>query len=253
MQQFAAGFVFYTSHIQKDKAMKKYMILTVLLSALIITAASAQSSGKETRNLKGFTRVNFGVSGNLYIHLGKEFNVTLEGDEDDLKEIITEVSNGKLSIRRDNHFFEFNNEKVTINITMPEITGLGVSGSGRAEITDPVTEADRIELSVSGSGKISVPDLTADNLECSISGSGNINIGKGSADKGEITISGSGNYTGQSMEIDHLNVRVSGSGNCTCLAGDELTASVSGSGNVWYSGNPQVDARVSGSGKVRSK
>lgn len=229
------------------------MILTALLSALIISAASAQSSGKETRDLKGFTRVNFGVSGNLYIHFGNEFKVTLEGDDDYLKEIITEVSNGRLNIKRENHFFEFNNEKVTINITMPEMTGLGVSGSGRAEIDDPVTEADRLELSVSGSGKIIVSDLTADNLECGISGSGNINVGKGSADRGEITISGSGNYSGEAMEIDHLTVRVSGSGNCTCKAGDELTASVSGSGNVWYSGDPKVDARVSGSGRVRSK
>jgi len=219
----------------------------------IMTGISeGQSVTKETRNLKGFSKVNFGISGNLQIKIGPEFSIVLEGEKSDLNEVITELSGDKLIIKQDNWRFNFN-ERVNIYITMPEIEGVGVSGSGKAEILDPLKDADNLSLNVSGSGKLLTAGLEADELNCSISGSGNIIIGgSGSADRGEISISGSGNYTGESFEIDHLEVNVSGSGNCYCKAGDSLKATISGSGNVTYSGNPDIDARTSGSGHVRA-
>lgn len=233
--------------------MKKGIMLVVVAMAVLSFTANAQT--KETRNLDGFTKVSFGISGELYIDFGSSYKVILEGNRDDLEEIITEVSSGKLVVRHDRNNWNFgDNHKVVVHITMPEIDGLSVSGSGKAEITDEVKEADGLELSVSGSGKLLAAGITADELNCSISGSGNIEIeGEGSADRGEIAISGSGNYSGENMEIDHLDIRLSGSGNCMVKVGDELSASVSGSGNVNYIGRPRLDARVSGSGKVRSR
>ncbi|MDO9580084.1 MAG: hypothetical protein Q7J06_05895 [Bacteroidales bacterium] len=52
----------------------------------------SKSVVKETRDLAGFTKVNFGVSGNLYINLGKEFKVVLEGEQSLLENIETNVS-----------------------------------------------------------------------------------------------------------------------------------------------------------------
>jgi Protein of unknown function (DUF2807). len=225
-----------------------------LLFIVVILSGIASGQEKETRNVKGFTKVSFGISGDLKIKIGPEFSVVIEGDKSDLKEVVTEVSGDRLVIKQENWRFNFNfNEKVHVYITMPELNSLGVSGSGNAEVLDPIKGADDLNLSVSGSGKLTTAELEADNLDCSISGSGNIYIGSaGKADKGSISISGSGNYRGESMEIDNLEVHVSGSGNCTCKAGDSLRASISGSGNVSYHGNPKIDARASGSGHVRS-
>jgi hypothetical protein len=223
-----------------------------LLFALAILTSFASGQHKETRDEKGFSKVNFGISGDLKIKIGPEFSVVLEGDKSDINEIITEVSGDKLLIKQENWHFNFN-EKVNVYITMPELSGLSVSGSGKAEVVDPIKNADNLNLSVSGSGRLLTAGVETDNLDCSISGSGNITIGSsGNADRGSISISGSGNYRGESMEIDHLDVHVSGSGNCTCKAGDSLKAGISGSGNVNYYGDPKIDARVSGSGHVRS-
>jgi hypothetical protein len=230
--------------------MKK--LLSVLFIACMVTGiASSQSVIKETRNLKGFTEVNFGIAGDLKIKIGTEFSVVLEGEKNDLEEVITELSGDKLLIKQENWRFDFR-EKVNVYITMPEITGLGVSGSGKAEIVDNVTEADNLNLSVSGSGRLMTAGLVVDALDCGISGSGNIVVGSGNADRADISISGSGGYSGQEFEIDRLDIRVSGSGNCICKVGDSLNASISGSGNVTYDGDPKIDARVSGSGHVRS-
>lgn len=232
--------------------MKKLASFLFVMS-LVIVLAYGQSANKETRNVKGFTKINFGIAGDLKIKIGPEFSVVLEGDKNDLEEIVTEVSGDKLLIKQENWRFNFDN-KVSIYITLPNLNGLGVSGSGKAEILDAIKDADNLSLSVSGSGKILTAGLVADNLDCGISGSGDIIIGsEGNADKGEISISGSGSYTGESFTIDHLDISVSGSGSCLCKVGDSLNARISGSGNVTYIGNPKIDARVSGSGHVRSR
>jgi hypothetical protein len=232
--------------------MKRVIILSAFILAIIASAGNAAGQTKETRDVKNFTKVSFGVSGNLYINIGPEFKVVLEGDKNDLDEIITEVSGGKLVIKKDNWHFNMN-EKITAYVTMPEIDGLGVSGSGKAEIRDAVKGGD-LNLSVSGSGKLFSSQLTVSKLNCSISGSGDINIGtSGNAENAEISVSGSGNYMGEALKIGTADIHISGSGNCTCNVTESLKASVSGSGDVTYEGNPRVDAHVSGSGKVRSR
>jgi len=235
--------------------MKKGIILSAFILSAIVFAgfSSGQSVVTETRDEKGFTKVSFGVSGNLYINLGPEFKVVIEGDKSILDDILTEVSGGRLVIKKENWRMNFN-EKVTVTITMPELIGLGVSGSGKAEIRDAVKTSD-LSLSVSGSGKLYTTDLTLSNLNCGISGSGDIVIGgNGKAGTADISISGSGNYTGEQLKIGSAQVSISGSGNCNCNVTESLKGSISGSGNLTYLGNaPKVDTRVSGSGHVRSR
>jgi hypothetical protein len=234
--------------------MKKTLILTMFIVALVLTSGISEGMNfvKETRNVKGFSKVGFGVSGNLYINIGSEFKVELEGDKALLDDIITDVTGGKLVIKKDNWKWN-NNEKVNVYITMPELSGLGVSGSGRAEIRDAVKTGD-LNLSVSGSGKLYTTDIIATTLDCSISGSGDIFLGgSGNAGSADISISGSGNFSGDPLKIGTASISISGSGNCSCNVSESLKVSVSGSGNVTYLGSPKIDARVSGSGKVRSK
>ncbi len=234
--------------------MKKMVFPALIFLALITFAGTVSGQTSETRQVKDFTKVSFGVPGDLIINFGPEYKLVMEGPERVLQETQTEVNGDRLVIKRDDWKLRFSEEKITIHLTMPELRGLGVSGSGKAEVAEAVKDADDLNLSVSGSGKIVTGDINADRLSCSISGSGDIKLGAGgSIDNGEISISGSGTYNGESVEIDHLTVSVSGSGDCYCKAGDTLEARVSGSGNVSYTGNPKIDARVSGSGHVRSR
>ncbi len=227
--------------------MKRALVFLVIMSlAYGISAGQV----RESRSVKGFTSVGFGIAGNLYIKIGPQFSVELEGDKDELEEVVTELSGDRLQIKQENWRFNLR-EKVNVYITMPELEGLGVSGSGKAEIQSSVKTED-LDLSVSGSGNIYTADLAVENLECRISGSGNIKLGGGNAKDAEVSISGSGIFYGEMTKCETMEVHVSGSGNCTCNVTESLEASVSGSGNVSYAGNPRIDARVSGSGRVRS-
>ncbi|HAX94640.1 MAG TPA: hypothetical protein DCY25_12020 [Bacteroidales bacterium] len=234
--------------------MKKFLPLFFVLAAFLLATSSATGQTKETRNVKNFTKVSYGISGELILRIGPEYSLTIEGDRDDIEEIITNVSGDRLTIRRDNWRMSFRDQdnRVTIYLTMPEVESVGVSGSGRLNIMDPV-EADDLDLSLSGSGRLTTSAVSADDLHCGISGSGGIILGKSSIDEATISISGSGSFSGEEADIDRLEVSISGSGNARFGEVDELNAHVSGSGNVTYTGSPRVNARVSGSGHVRSR
>jgi len=228
--------------------MKRAVLFLVIMS--LVYSISAGQNIKETRDVKGFSTIGFGIAGNLYIKIGPEFSVILEGDKDDLEEVVTEITGDRLQIKHERWRFDFR-ERVDVYITMPELEALGVSGSGKAQVLDEV-RTDDLELSVSGSGNLITADLTVENLECRISGSGNIRLGGGNAEDAEVSISGSGNFEGDEVKVETMEVGVSGSGNCRCYVTGSLEARVSGSGHVTYSGDPRIDARVSGSGRVRS-
>lgn len=228
--------------------MKQHVSL-VLIALLISASCFAQN--KETRNLDGFTKVSFGVAGKLILKQGNKFNVVLEGDKDFLDEIRTEVKGNSLVIRKSNWKL-FQNKKVLVYITMPEVEGLSISGSGLL-VAEGAIESDGLDLNVSGSGDIVLKELEADMIDCGISGSGTIELSGNGADDGDISISGSGKYLGESFELDKLDVSISGSGTCKCWVNSNIEARVSGSGDIYYKGNPNIDARTSGSGKIRKQ
>ncbi len=43
---------------------------------------------KETRSVKDFSRIAFGIAGNLYINIGPSFRVELEGEKSVLENIL---------------------------------------------------------------------------------------------------------------------------------------------------------------------
>jgi hypothetical protein len=230
----------------------KKLLSSAFALLLFVSAATAQDTYKETRNVTGFDEVSFCLAGEVYISIGQGFKVVLEGDKEYLGEVETKVSGGELVIKRES-WVNFNNQKVIVHITMPALNGIDVSGSGKVMVTDPL-KSDDFEADISGSGKIYLKDVTMGDVECDISGSGTLVAeGTGSMKSLEVNISGSGSYKGESTKIGSFEASISGSGNCDCYVTDMLRASISGSGNVSYSGNPKIDASISGSGKVRTK
>jgi hypothetical protein len=230
----------------------KKLLSSVFVLLLFVSAATAQDTYKETRNVTGFDEVSFCLAGEVYISIGQGYKVVLEGDKDYLDEIETKVTGGELVIKRDS-WGNFNNHKVIARITMPALNGVDVSGSGKVTVNDPL-KSDDFEADISGSGKIYLKEVTLGDVEFDISGSGSFVIeGAGTMSSLEVDISGSGSYKGESTKVGTFEAHISGSGSCDCYVTDMLRASISGSGSVWYSGNPKIDASISGSGKVRTK
>ena len=231
----------------KSVAMKKY----ITLIAIITIAFNALGQNKQERKVGEFNEVHFKISGTLYLTQGNTFSVVIEGDEDTIEDIETRVSNDRLIVEwvRPNRWFNGFNGSVDVYVTMKEIEGLAVSGSGVLVGENKLT-SDNLDLSVSGSGRINV-GVDAKDLDISISGSGRIEV-NGNSNYNELAISGSGRFEGLGLQASSYDVKISGSGTAKINVTEAINSKISGSGSIRYKGNPlKVRADVSGSGRVR--
>ncbi len=269
--------------------MKKY-IASALLVLMVTAFASAQS--KEVMKVESFTRIAFRTAGKLYLRQGSPQKVEVEGDRDYIKELDVRVEGGKLIIGREgwsSWSWGRDDDRVTVYVTVPDVEGLSVAGSGDMIVESKITAKDlslnvsgsgsliidadasgdmgadvsgsgKIELKgkcrdfdshVSGSGRVKMDVRIAERAAFGISGSGKI-LATGSAQEVKATISGSGEVLAADLVTDRCDVRISGSGDVEINVNKELDATISGSGSVTYKGNPaHVNSHASGSGHVR--
>ena len=227
--------------------MKKIIGLLALTAIFTITFINQSNAQRETRRVDDFTKVSFGISGNLYIKQGSEQSVELKGD--DLDEIETEVSGGKLRIKYEKSGWNWGRDRVDVYVTIEKLEALTLSGSGKV-YGESLFKTDDLDLSVSGSGDLEL-DIDADRVETGISGSGGVVL-SGDAVSHRISISGSGKLNAEDLETETYRIQISGSGSCRIHATKEIDASVSGSGSIYYKGDPdKVYSSTSGSGKVK--
>lgn len=265
--------------------------LAVLSIMMLFASVVLQAQTKETRNVGTFTKIAFKVPGKLYLRQGSPQKVVIEGKKDILEEIETEVDGARLVIEAEDkwNWNWGNDDEVNVYITVKDIEGLSVGGSGDL-IGETKIIADDISLNVSGSGNMKVEVEASGDMESDVSGSGNIELkgkcesfnsdvsgsgkvimtlnasgnayfgvsgsGKieasGSASRVKTSISGSGKILAANLETNSCEVRIAGSGDVEINVKNELDANITGSGNVRYRGNPsKVNSHSAGSGSVR--
>jgi len=271
--------------------MKKLIYLIAFLLAISIVNAQT----RETRKVDTFTKVSFGVPGKLYLRQGSPQRVEIEGKAEVLKEIDIEVQGERLVIGKEGKWSNWlwsdndDDEEVKVYITMKDIEGLSVSGSGEL-VGETRIVAGNLDLNVSGSGNLKIEADASGDMEADVSGSGNLVVkgkcadfdsdvsgsgkvnldltisaeadfgisgsGKieaaGSASRVKASISGSGKVLAADLVTNSCYVRISGSGDVEINVKNEIDANITGSGTVSYRGTPtKINSHSSGSGSVR--
>jgi hypothetical protein len=224
-----------------------FLMLGLFLSSQVLAK-------EEVREVGPFSKISLKISANVYVLQDDKQSLRIVADSETLEEIITEVKDRTLNIRfpSNNIFKRWDPGKIDIYISVPEVDGLSVSGSGDIVSDDINTRI--LDLLVSGSGNIKIEQLAAEKVTANISGSGNIVLKEGGvASELSARISGSGNVDARGFEAKNVSVQTSGSGNCHVFSNGEIKARISGSGSVYYSGNPAIDSSVSGSGSVKER
>lgn len=201
---------------------------------------------EEIREVSSFQGV--AVSGPFETELSEgEFEVKLQGDDNLLPLISTQVEDGVLRIKSEESFAS--KQGIVVSVSLPELNSLQQMGSGDVEGRTDFT-SEMLALSNAGSGDLELSGAF-DKLVVNASGSGDIAL-SGTVQEQAINLSGSGNYEAQSLECTgDATVNLNGSGNCTVKVTGELLVQLTGSGNVLYEGSPgSVKSNVSGSGSV---
>lgn len=227
--------------------MKFFPFLSAFFLLLIISFSA--EARKESRDLDRFNEISLAVPAELYLEQGAGQSFEIEGDDEMLDHIITEVSGGQLHIKMEKNWQNRNwGSKAVIRIRIPELQALRVTGSGSAESRSTFS-SERMDVAVTGSGTIQLP-LEAAELKVNITGSGSARL-SGNAGTATVKITGSGKLNAEELMARECDIRISGSGNCQIHSANSLEARISGSGKVYYSGSPKhVNVQSTGSGKA---
>jgi hypothetical protein len=226
-------------------------LIRIFMALLLVGTTAKTFANTEDRHLTGFHAVDVAGSFDVYITQGSTESVKVEAPADIIGNILTDVKGGTLVIHTKNHFSWnniFGNKKVVVYVTIKDVTGIAVTGSGDAYFKDGIT-ANNLSLHVTGSGDVS-GKINAKTLESSVTGSGDIKI-SGHADSQRVSVTGSGDYAAKGLTTTNTAVTVTGSGDASVYASETLKAGVSGSGDVRYAGNPKnISKSKSGSGDI---
>ena len=226
----------------------------LMSSCNVITGDSVTGNGNirtEKRSTGNFNAVKASGSIDIEIKSGDAYAVSVEGDDNILQYIVTDVNGGTLNVHYKNGY-SINNDHAKVYVTAPSLDKLSISGSGDITTTDILKNSREIEMNVSGSGNIK-GQVDAPSIKVSVGGSGNVSL-TGRTKDFTCTVSGSGDINCTGLESENTIVKVSGSGNAHVFASVHLSATVSGSGDVYYRGNPaNPEIHTSGSGSVEAE
>lgn len=247
------------------------VLISVMLMVVGCTGVITGSDQvvEEARDVSGFNRVELALAADLIIELGEAESLTIEAEDNLLPYIETRVRGNTLEIGQRSGVILRSREPIRLYLTVTDLDGVGIAGSGQAEVPDLETEqlsidisgsgevrtgaldlVETLEVDISGSGELDVAELRAEGLDVDISGSGRLDIDDGEVETQDIEVSGSGRYSARRFESSEAEVDISGSGEVTIRVDERLRLEISGSGTVRYIGNPTVNQSISGSGSV---
>ncbi len=202
----------------------------------------------ETRSTSDYDGVSVGGSFDVILVNGTEGKLTLEGEENILPYIETEVDGGTLKIKYKKNTNVRTTRKLTITVPVKQIDQVSLGGSGKI-VSQGNLKSDSFRVNLGGSGKIEL-NLDADKVSASIGGSGDIVL-TGTTQNFKCSIAGSGSIKAYELKAQELNANIAGSGSIRTTVEERIKAKVVGSGSVYYKGKPKyIDSKSVGSGDV---
>ncbi|HUM13146.1 MAG TPA: head GIN domain-containing protein [Myxococcaceae bacterium] len=220
----------------------------VLVACTVALPAFASS---ETRSVSGFTRIDLMAPVDLEVRPGK-FGASLEMDSEVARHLTTEVQGDTLRIAFDGRNLNVHS-KQRIKVTLPELRGVHIQGSGDADIAG-FKDQEKVEIRISGSGDVKFAG-TAGGLAVWIEGSGDVLLAGGQAGSLQARIQGSGNLKATEFKAKNVSVAIDGSGDADVrVAGGALSLSVNGSGDIRWTGEASaVSTATHGSGSIAKR
>ena len=216
--------------------MKKLLSLIVLLPLLTAgchhrMGSGLKGSGKritEKRQIGQFTSITTEGAFNIEVVCQKDVGLEVEGDDNVLPLVTTEVKNNVLRLSNSKGYSV--NEPITFRITVPNLEAIMANGAGKIQITG--VNNDKLQISSEGA-----PIITA----------------SGSTKMIGIDTSGAAKIDTHNLRSTHAIVDSKGVSKVDIGVSDKLDVTVSGPSQVTYRGDPVVNKTVHGPGKVEKR
>ncbi len=216
--------------------MKKVLLITILCSLATGCHYAAKMHGVtgsgvrkvEKRELSSFTSISTDGAFEIDVVCQQAQTLEIEGDDNLLPMVSTDVSNGVLRINNVGSYST--RTPMKIKISVPNIEGISANGAGTIEVSR--LKNDKFDIDSNGAPTIRVSGETKE-LEIDANGAGKVDAHKLRASRAEVDSKG----------VAKVEV----------FASDVLNVTVSGPSQVIYDGDPEVNQTVNGPGSVKQR
>ncbi len=207
---------------------------------------------KEVRTPVAFSEIWVWNEVNAVVRQDTFFSVVVEGGENLVPFVTTEVVSNRLFIRNRNHcswMRSYRKQKVTVFVSAPVIVKINNNGTGDIRGEGVIT-APEFTLNVWSSGSINV-FLNCGTSHCNLhTGVGDITM-KGYSGVSYIYNAGSGFAYCGDLQSGYTFITSRGTGDSYVNVSKELDAGILWVGDVYYSGSPPViKENISGKGRL---
>jgi len=197
--------------------------------------------------VSGFDAVAFGGSGIIRFHRALAHRVVVTLDSNLQESFQADLRGSTLELGFKPGFQINRYSKLEIDVYLPELKGITLSGSAEAALLDSF-RGSIFQATLSGSGRL-IGEMRMDRIRVTMSGSGNVELG-GEADRLDVEISGAGMLKAARLGVRTVQAVLTGLGFLEVRVRDELDIRLSGAGRVRYFGDPKLKTSVTGSGSV---
>ena len=184
----------------------------------------------ETREVDIFDAIDLTGAAKLEITIGEPLAVVINGHEQAVRRVKTEVHNGTLHIKSKPKDWLIRNshERLTLQITLPRLNSLQLEGGNDVNVAG--FAGGKTNINAAGAAHIKA-DGHVEQLTVRLSGAGHADLSKLTADDATVTVDGVGSVIVSPRE--------------------SLDATMNGVGAILYTGSPRrVNTRMNGVGTI---
>ena len=213
--------------------MRKLALLLLLLPVLAAgchhgVRSEIRGNGKrelQKREVAPFTSISTNGAFTIEVTCQKNLSLEIEGDENILSFVTSEVGNNILRIDNSKNYSP--SEPVKVKISVPNLEALSVNGGGHIEIKG--MNNDKFEIDSNGAPTIVVAGTTK---------------------LVDIGANGAGKIDTQNLHAMRAVVDARGVTKVDLDVSDQLDVEISGPASVTYKGDPVVNKTINGPGKL---
>lgn len=227
--------------------MKTHTLLQLFLLAVLILPAQAcinepfnglsDDLVTQTRDVSGFHELEINGGYKVTIVPGETDELQITAPDQYIDDVISEVTQGRLTIRTREGVEIRNSEGFEIALTFAHLDYLEINGA--AELKCPVKLAtNSMDVVINGAADITL-DVDLQRMQMEVNGAADLSL-KGKATEANFMLAGASNLDAEDLETRKMKIDMSGAGNAEVFVTNFLDATVSGVGNIRYKGDPQV-------------
>ena len=230
------------------------ILFVIIIFALNITSCVPEErlvTEREdfTLDLPDFSMVTLDFPAKVIIYKGTEQAIKINAQPEIFDAMTKTVTNGEWLIDLAN--FRGGFESVTIEITIPFITGLHATSTGDISVQDYFEGTNLLDLRVESTGNIDYQG-TVQQIDLLIDGTGNINLA-GNTTILNARLSSTGDLSAYGLSTEEVDLVSTSTGDAEIRVEKMLTVTMTSTGDVKYKGNPQIISSISGTGDLKDE